>query len=180
MGGSDRNDRMQIRPEAPNDAPAIAALNREAFDGDYEADLIERLRLDGLIAASLVAVDGGSIVGHILFSQLPVALDGRSIRSVSLAPMCVHSARQRQGIGSALVRAGLDAVRKAGYQAVFVIGHIGYYPRFGFSSELAAKLASPFPGDGFMAFELVPGALQGASGRVVYPAAFGIDGPMSH
>jgi len=170
---------MHIRPEAPTDAPAIAALNREAFGGEYEAKLIERLRSDGLVAASLVALDGGNIVAHILFSQLFVELDGRSIRAVSLAPMCVCSARQRQGIGSALVRAGLGAVRKAEYQAVFVVGHIGYYPRFGFSSEVTAKLASPFPGDAFMAFELVPGALQGASGRVVYPAAFGIDGSMS-
>ena len=55
-----------------------------------------------------------------------------------------------------------------------VLGHVRYYPRFGFSAELARKLASPFPGEAFMALELVPGALAGRAGSVRYPAAFGI------
>ena len=82
---------------------------------------------------------------------------------------------QRRGIGSALVRAGLDAVREAGYRAVIVLGHPEYYPRFGFSPELAEKLASAFSGNAFMALELVPGALRGTRGKVTYPAAFGVD-----
>jgi putative acetyltransferase len=89
--------------------------------------------------------------------------------------MCVRGDRQRRGTGSALVRAGLDAVGKAGYQAVIVLGHPEYYSRFGFSSELAEKLASPFPGNAFMALELMPGALRGTHGKVTYPAAFAVD-----
>ena len=163
---------MPIRPEIPDDGPAIAALNREAFGGDEEADLIGRLQADGLAAVSLVAVEQGTIVGHILFSDLVVEIDGRKVRAVALAPMCVRKDRQRRGVGTALVRQGLDAVRAAGYQAVIVLGHPGFYPRFGFSPGLAEKLASPFAGSAFMALELAPGALAGTSGKVIYPAAF--------
>jgi putative acetyltransferase len=165
---------MHIRPEIPDDAPAIAALNREAFGGDYEAGLIDRLRVQGNIVASLVAVENGMIVGHILFSDLAVELDGHPIRTVALAPMCVRNDRRRRGIGSALVHTGLDVVHAAGFRAVIVVGHPEYYPRFGFSSHLAGKLDCPFPGSAFMALELVPGALRGTSGKVTYPAAFGI------
>ena len=165
---------MHIRPEEPDDAPAVATLNREAFGGDDEVEIIERLRADRLVAVSLVAIEDASLVGHILFSDLAVELDDRPVRSVALAPMCVRGDRQRQGIGSAMVRAGLDAVRDAGYTAVVVLGHPEYYPRFGFSADLAAKLASPFAGQAFMALELVPGALDGTRGSVTYPPAFGI------
>jgi putative acetyltransferase len=165
---------MLIRPETPDDIPAIAALNREAFGGGDEAELIERLRADSIAVVSLVAVEADMIVGHILFSELAVELDGRPIRAVALAPMCVAKNCQHRGIGSALVRSGLDALRDAGYGAVIVLGHPAYYPRFGFSSKLAEKLAAPFAGSTFMALELAPGALRGGSGKVTYPPAFGI------
>ena len=71
--------------------------------------------------------------------------------------MSVRPDRQRHGIGSALVRAGLERAREQGWQAVIVLGHRGYYPRFGFSAALARTLTSPFTGDAFMALELVPG-----------------------
>jgi putative acetyltransferase len=161
---------MHIRPEGADDASTIAALNRAAFGGEDELDLIERLRADGIVAVSLVALEDASLVGHILFSDLAVELDGRPVRAAALAPMCVRGDRQRQGIGSAMVRAGLAAVRDAGYAAVIVLGHPEFYPRFGFSAGLAAKLASPFAGRAFMAIELVPGALRGTRGRVTPPA----------
>jgi putative acetyltransferase len=166
---------MRIRQETGADWPAIARLNEDAFGGPYEAGLIERLRADELVAVSLVAVDDATIIGHILFSDLAVELDGHPVRSVSLAPMCVRSDHRRRGVGSSLVRAGLDGVRAAGYLAVIVVGHPAFYPRFGFSSSLAEKLASPFPGPAFMALELVPGALRGRHGKVTYPAAFSLD-----
>ncbi|MGH8081976.1 MAG: hypothetical protein ACREP7_15485, partial [Lysobacter sp.] len=62
-----------------------------------------------------------------------------------------------------------------GFEAVIVVGHPGYYPRFGFSAALAGKLAAPFSGEAFMALELVEGGLRGLAGHVRYPAAFGID-----
>ncbi len=166
---------MLIRPETPGDAPAIAALNREAFGGLYEAGLIDRLRAGNLVAVSLVGIESGLIVGHIMFGELSVELDGRPVRAVALAPMCVGADRQRQGMGSDLVRASLQAVREAGYAAVIVLGHPEFYPRFGFSQDLAEKLESPFQGSAFMALELVPGALRGSRGKVTYPAAFDPD-----
>ena len=165
---------IRIIAEQPEHAAAVAALNRAAFGGDFEAKLVARLHLDCLVAVSLVAVEG-SVVGHILFSELAVEVDGRSVAAMALAPMAVRPDRQRQGVGTALVHEGLARVRTAGREAVIVLGHPQYYPRFGFSAAMARKLRSPFPGEAFMALELVPGALAGASGSVRYPAAFGID-----
>jgi putative acetyltransferase len=166
---------MIIREETGADHECIRTLNKLAFGGDYEAVLIDRLRAEELIDASLVADDGGDIVGHILFSSLGVVMDGWSVRAAALAPMAVTPERQRQGIGSALVRAGLDAVTARGIEAVFVLGHPGFYPRFGFSAEIARKLVSPYSGEAFMALELMPDALRGTAGSVAYPDVFDPD-----
>jgi putative acetyltransferase len=88
--------------------------------------------------------------------------------------MAVLPAFQKQGIGSALVRRGLDECRRQGHRIVVVVGHPHFYPRLGFSSKLAANLASPFSGrESFMALDLVPGALEGVAGGVQYPPPFG-------
>jgi len=166
---------MLIRDETGADHGDIRVLNRVAFGGDYEAGLVDRLRTEELVRVSLVAVEAGEIVGHILFSALSVTMDGGSVRAAALAPMAVAPGRQRQGIGSALVRAGLDAVTAHRFEAVFVLGHPAYYPRFGFSAAAARKLASPYAGDAFMALELIPGALRGTAGSVTYPDAFDPD-----
>ena len=88
--------------------------------------------------------------------------------------MAVWPDRQGRGIGSTLVRRGLDVLKRRGIAAVIVLGHESYYPRFGFSAALARKLAAPFSGEAFMALELTPGALAGERGTVRYPAAFGL------
>jgi putative acetyltransferase len=166
---------MLIREEVPGDIDATAELNRTTFGDDYEADLIARLRADGLVIASLVAQVRAKIVGHILFSMLPTEMDGRTIRAAALAPMAVQPDLQNQGIGSKLVEEGLKVVRERAFDGVIVLGHSAYYPRFGFSAELARRLAAPFSGEAFMALELVPGALDGSRGSVSYPAAFGLE-----
>lgn len=166
-----------IGEEAPDDIEAIAALNRAAFGGEDEVEIIDRLRRDGLFALSLVERDADMIVGHILFSALDVSVDGRPVRAVALAPMAVMPGRQREGVGSRLVRLGLGTLQDHGYEAVIVLGHADYYPRFGFSVALAAKLAAPFSGEAFMALELKQDALAGTSGVVNYPRAFRIDVP---
>lgn len=166
-----------IGEERPDDIAAIAALNRAAFGGEEEVEIIDRLRRDGLVALSLVGRDADAIIGHILFSDLDVTVDRRRIRAVTLAPMAVVPDRQSAGIGSRLVRLGLALLTERGYEAVIVLGHPGYYPRFGFSAALAAKLAAPFSGAAFMALELKPGALAGTSGAVRYPRAFRIEDP---
>lgn len=162
-----------IRAARPADAEVVAALNRAAFGGEEEVGIVERLRGDGLVAVELVAEQGGALAGHILLSRLPTVMDGRSVKAVALAPMAVRPGLQKQGIGGRLIAAALDKARAAGVEAVIVLGHPGYYPRFGFSAALAERLVSPFSGEAFMALELVPGALAGKQGSVSYPSAFG-------
>lgn len=161
-----------IREETPADRSAVDVLLRQAFGRDDESKLVSRLREDGAIGAALVAEADGNIVGHLVLSWLPTQVDGRAVRAAALAPMAVRPAQQRRGIGSRLVAAATTKAREIGAQAIVVLGHPAYYPRFGFSSDLAAKLAAPFSGPAFMALELVPGALAGASGSVFYPPAF--------
>ena len=163
---------MVIRERTPVDDGEIRHLNDTAFGGADESTLIEDLRAAGLAAIELVAVDP-SVNGHILFSVLDVTVDDVSVRALALAPMAVQPHLQRRGIGAALVHAGLGRARERDWRAIIVVGHPDYYPRFGFSASLARHLASPFSGDAFMALELVPGALKGGAGRVVYPSAFG-------
>ena len=161
-----------IRDRQPADDEAIRRLNDAAFGGTYESQLVADLRAEALAAIELVSLDGTDMIGHILMSTLDVSVDGKPVRSLALAPMSVQPGRQRQGIGSALVRDVLGRARQQGWQAVIVLGHPDYYPRFGFSAALARPLVSPFSGDAFMALELMPGALQGGAGRVAYPSAF--------
>jgi putative acetyltransferase len=165
---------MNIRKETPSDWREVDALLQAVFGGRYECELVSRLRSDGLAASILVAEAESRIIGHIVLSWVPTQVDGRSVRALALAPMAVRPDHQRRGVGSQLIKAATDAARLVGAEAVIVLGHPTYYPRFGFSAELAAKLVAPFAGSTFMALELVPGALSGAAGSVMYPAAFGI------
>jgi putative acetyltransferase len=163
-----------IRPERPADEEAVARLHREAFDGPGEAELVGRLRQGGLVAVSLIAEEDGEIVGHILLSWLKAEIGGEPLYALALAPMAVAPARQRRGIGSALVEASIDAAREIGADVILVLGHKYFYPRFGFSSQKGAIFDNPFNSDAFMALELGPGALCYAQGSVTYPPAFGL------
>mgnify|MGYP001807414591 CR=1 FL=1 len=174
MAGPGSGHHVVIREREPEDDAAIRNLNDLAFGGPFESRLIDELREAFIDAVELVAVEAGVLVGHILFSALTTMVDDDAVPTLSLAPMCVHPDHQQAGIGTALVEAGLELARRREWQAVVVLGDPDYYPRFGFSAELASGLDSPFDGDSFMALELVPGALDGEDGLVVYPAAFGL------
>jgi len=165
---------MQIVTVTPDCYSAIADLNRAAFGRDVECALIARLRNDGLVLVERVALGAGELIGHILFSRIEVEIEGHAVRSAALAPMAVRRDRQRQGVGSRLAQDGLAELRCIGYEAVMVLGHPGYYPRFGFSAALAEKLDATFRGKAFMVLELTPGALSGSAGSVTYPEAFDI------
>lgn len=164
---------MQIRSERPSDIPAIHHVNRSAFESPTEATLVDALRVQADDVISLVAEDDGTIVGHILFSPVTIA-GSRTPRAMGLAPMAVHPGRQRTGIGSALVRAGLEECGRRGVQAVFVVGHPEYYPRFGFTRASPFGVSCEFevPDDVFMAIELVKDSLRHAGGTVAFHEAF--------
>jgi putative acetyltransferase len=166
---------MNMRPELAADHEAIQQVNRVAFGQDAEAGLVDALRDAGYLRVSLVAEQGGKVIGHILFSDLPIITENGPINALALATMAVLPEYQNQGIGSALVRRGLELCREQGHRIVVVLGHPHFYPRFGFSSKMAVHLASPFSGrESFMAVELVQGALVGVAGRVQYPPPFGV------
>jgi putative acetyltransferase len=162
-----------IRPETTGDHEAIRQVNRLAFGQDEEARLVDALREGGYVRLSLVAERDGQVVGHILFSELPIITEAGTVPALALAPMAVLPAFQGQGIGSALIRRGLEICRDEGHRIVIVLGHPDYYPRFGFSAKLAESLSSPFGGgQAWMALDLMPGALAGMVGRVQYPPPF--------
>jgi putative acetyltransferase len=167
---------MILRSESPKDRAAIRFVSEEAFGRRDEADLIDRLRNQGVVLASFVAEVQEGVIGHILFSRMSIEATGRaaSVPAVALAPMAVLPEQQAQGIGGELIKHGLDWLRGEGEQVVIVLGHPKYYSRFGFSTDKASSLSSPFPPEAFMAFELSPGALDGIRGKVRYPEAFGL------
>lgn len=164
---------MRIRPVRTADYDAVRQVLQLAFGQDGEANLVESLRTAGCVALELVAELESQLVGQILFSDLAIETDGGVVRSLALAPLAVHPAFQRRGIGSELVRQALQQSREAGRTSVVVLGHPDFYPRFGFSARLAEPLECPFyTGPALMAVELVNGALADVRGRLVYPPPF--------
>ena len=165
---------MHIRPETPDDLAAVRAVNEAAFGSSAEADLVDALRGKIQPLISLVAELDGLTVGHILFSL--ISLDAPSeLELMGLGPMGVLPQHQRQGIGSALVAEGLKHCAALDCDAVVVLGHPAYYPRFGFVTASKYEISSKYkvPDEVFMIKELKPGSLRGVSGTVSYNEAFG-------
>lgn len=157
---------MLIRDEHPDDLPAIRAVVEAAFGQRQEADLVERLRAEGDAVISLVAVDGGKVVGYVLFSEMTAPF-----RALALAPVSVAPERQCSGIGSRLIRAGLSRSEKDGWAGVFVLGEPDYYGRFGFDAARARGFASPYAGP-YLMVRALGGALPVTTGRIGHAPAF--------
>jgi putative acetyltransferase len=162
-----------IRDAAPTDYAAIRAVLTHAFPEDEEADLVEQLRADGDVLVELVAASDAAIQGYILYSPLAIERDREATRAAALAPVAVLPAFQGRGIGGELIRAGNARCAALGLEAIVVLGHADYYPRFGFSAQTAESLQAPFSGPHFMALELKRGVLKDG-GKVRYATAFGV------
>ena len=162
---------MIIRQEQSTDIDGIYAVNCQAFESDAEARLVNHLRDANIEFISFVAEEDDQIIGHILFT--PVELDSK-IKLAGLGPMAVLPGWQNKGIGTQLVNEGLRACALADYDAVVVLGHPNYYPRFGFLPAASFDITSEYdvPADVFMLKELKPHALQGVAGVVRYHPAF--------
>ena len=159
-----------IRPEEAGDVAAIHAVHASAFPTDAEARLVDALRAAGRLSVSLVATDSGRIVGHVAFS--PVSLAGAA-SGLGLAPLAVTPDRQRQGIGGRLVRQALAVAAASGAGFVVVLGHPGYYPRFGFRAAAEVGLGNEYGAhEAFMVLELRPRSLPADGGLVQYGAEF--------
>lgn len=167
---------VQIRPEAPADAPGIRRVNRAAFETDAEARLVDALRAcDAYIPdLSLVAVMGGSIVGHLMVTHAAIEASEGGTPTLALAPMAVVPQHQRCGIGSALVRRALDDASRQGHEIMIVLGHPAYYPRFGFVPASAFGITSPFdaPDEAFMVAWLGEAQPRRVNGCVRYAEPF--------
>jgi putative acetyltransferase len=163
---------ITFRLEAANESGLIYDLVHKAYGQKAEARLVEDLCNDGDALISVVAMKEDVIVGHALFSDIPVGTSKNLLRGAALAPISVASTHQNQGIGGGLIMQGLKECRKIGIQVVLVLGDPAYYGRFGFSAALSDNLESPYQGEYFQALEIEPGVLEGVTGKVLYPDAF--------
>lgn len=160
--------RPVFREMAQGEMLFIETIHASAFGRDEEARLPHAIISAGHDVISVVAVDGDYFVAHALFS----ALEGAD-RALALGPVAVVPDRQGEGIGARLIRYGLELARERGWRSVFVLGDPAFYGRLGFRANLASGAVVPWAGPNFQALELVPGALNGWSGVLVYPDAFG-------
>ena len=163
-----------VRHENREDIPAIGKVNEAAFDTGAEARLVDALRDGGVISLSLVALINHGIVGHILFSPVVIESESSSLAALGLGPMAVLPAYQRKGIGSELVKVGLEKCLALGLSAVVVLGHPDFYPRFGFVPSTQYSIISEYdvPAEVFMVKELRQGALAGQTGIAKYHHLF--------
>ena len=163
-----------IRSEKPEDPSQIQRVNERAFAQPTEADIVDRLRRACADSLSLVAEDEG-VVGYILFTPAVIESPGRRVVGMGLAPMAVLPNRQRHGIGSKLVRRGLEILRERGCPFVIVLGHPEYYPRFGFEPASLHRIACQWegvPDEAFMVLILDANAMEGVSGVAKYRDEF--------
>jgi putative acetyltransferase len=165
--------RTTIRRETPDDADPVRRVNELAFGRPHEAALVDALR-GSVDAVSLVAVVGDHVVGHVLFTSVRIEGSQRTTAAVGLGPMAVLPEHQRRGVGSALVRAGLDVCRRLGHAVVVVLGHPAYYQRFGFvaAGTKGIQYERVVPSEAFLVLELRTGAVARSGGVVRYRPEF--------
>ncbi len=163
-----------VRKERPGDSAAIRRVEKAAFGQPDEAGIVDRIRANGGDCLSLVAVEDGQVIGHILFSRATVGTGRLAVEGMGLAPMAVLPKRQRQGIGSRLVRTGLALLRRHHVPFVIVLGHPAYYPRFGFqrASARGVRCQWEVPDESFMLLALDPVAMRGVRGLARYRPEF--------
>lgn len=164
-----------IRPEQPAFIDSIAAVHRAAFGRDAEADIYLKLRQapDFDPKLSLMALYDGKVVGHIIFSPMTID-DVAGVKAFALGPVGVLPDYQGQQIGSALIYEGLEACRRAKSDAVFLLGHADYYPRFGFVPARAHGFQTTYdvPDENWLMLPLNREVVEGMSGVVHFAPEF--------
>jgi putative acetyltransferase len=161
---------VTLRMEQPSDAPQIRDLIEASFPGLGEALLVDRLRSDGGLVLSLVAEDGGVVVGYISFARITIEGGETPFGAVALAPLAVYSDYQSQGVATQLVREGHACLAFLGETLCVVVGEPQYYGRFGYSNRRVAGFESEYQSAYFMGLSFGAAPWEG---RLVYPSAFG-------
>jgi putative acetyltransferase len=159
-----------MRMEQPTDAPQIRDLLEASFPGHGEALLVDRLRSAGDIVLSLVAEDGGIVIGYIAFARITVEGDAAPFSAVALAPLAVYSDYQSQGVATQLVREGHACLAFLGETLSVVLGEPQYYGRFGYSNRRVAGFENEYQSPYLMGLSFGAAPWEG---RLVYPPAFG-------
>lgn len=162
---------ITVRHEHPADIGAIFELTRRAFltaphTSGTEQFIVNALRNSGQLALSLVATDGDTLVGHVAFS--PVTLSSGESGWYGVGPISVLPDRQRQGIGSRLMRRGMAALQALGASGCVLVGDPAYYARFGFSPCPVLTLPN-VPAAYFLVHSFSPSM---PAGTVTFSAAF--------
>lgn len=163
---------LEIRNETPDDIAIIRALTKAAFAGkpyssQTEAEIIDGLRSADAALLSLVAVDHDEVVGNVVFSAVTI---GGVAGWVGLDPVSVRPDLQGQGVGSMLIREGLDRMRIAGAEGCVLVGDPVYYRRFGFAA--VPGLGYPGVPDQYVQALCFSGPVP--KGNVVFHAAFAV------
>jgi putative acetyltransferase len=164
-----------VRREKPEDIEGIRKVNECAFEQPQEAHIVDALRNRCSDILSLVAVEGNRIVGYILFSPATIQTHDGEVGGMGLAPIAVLPDYQGQGIGSKLVRAGLEVLKESSCPFVVVLGHPEYYPRFGFVPASKHGLKCQWegvPDEAFMTLILDESAMKNVSGIARYRSEF--------
>lgn len=172
---------MKIRKQLDSDKDIIYRIVKEAFkDAEHsdgkEHELVNKLRKSEsyINELELVAVEEEKIVGHIMFTTIYIDNGELKRESLALAPLSVLPEYQNKGVGSRLIKEGLNKAREHGFSSVIVLGSEKFYPRFGFKEGMNFGIKAPFevPTENFMVIELKEKALENTEGIVVYAKEF--------
>ena len=165
---------MNICPETQADYSVIAEIHKLAFGRQEEADLVEKIRNSQYYVPqlTLVAQVNNSVVAHSMLSYIHLVGE-ETFQVIGLAPIAVHPDFQNQGIGSALINAGLNKANVLGEALIVVLGNSQFYSRFGFQPSVDFGIESPFPvpEDAFMVKPLI-NYHSNYQGKIVYPESF--------
>ena len=135
----------QIRPERPEDAPLVEALNEASFGPGRFAKSAYRLRegVDPVAGLSFVAVEDEQLRGSLRFWPVSIGME----RSLLLGPLAVQSDQRGRGIGIALMKRGIEEARGQGHASIILVGDEPYYVRVGFARIAPGKVRFPGPVD---------------------------------